>query len=133
MATGRGERSLGQLLTDLTAETTTLLRNEIALAKAEISEKVAQASGGVAMLALGGVVCFAGLLVLLDAAVFALDRLLEPLGPALAALIVGSITVLIGILLLIGARNSLKPRNLVPTRSAESLRRDQQLIKEQVP
>jgi hypothetical protein len=129
----KDERSFGQLLADLTTESTALVRNEIDLAKAEISEKVTQAGLAVAALAAGGLILFAGFLVLLDAAVFGLAKLLEPYGwPALAALIVAVGTMIVGAIMLMIGRSSLKATNLAPRRTTESLRRDTQMVKEQV-
>ena len=129
----KDDRSFGQLLADLSSETTTLVRREIELAKAEISEKVTQVGLAVAALAAGGLVLFAGFLVLLDAAVYGLGRVLEPYGwPALAALIVAIATMVVGLIILMIGKSSLKSENLSPRRTAESLRRDTQLLKEQV-
>jgi hypothetical protein len=129
----RDDRSIGRLLTDLSTETTALLRGEIDLAKAEVSEKVSQAAMAVAALAAGALVLFAGFLVLLDAAVFGLGRVLEPYGlPALAALIVAIGTMIIGLIILLIGRSALKAENLAPRRTAESLRRDREFVKEQV-
>jgi hypothetical protein len=129
----KDDRSFGQLLADLSSETTTLVRREIELAKAEISEKVTQVGLAVAALAAGGLVLFAGFLVLLDAAVYGLGKVLEPYGwPALAALIVAIATMVVGLIILMIGKSSLKSENLSPRRTAESLRRDTQLLKEQV-
>jgi uncharacterized membrane protein YqjE len=129
----RDQRSIGRLLTDLSTETTALLRGEIDLAKAELSEKVSQAAMAVAALAAGALVLFAGFLVLLDAAVFGLGRVLEPYGlPALAALIVAIGTMIVGLIILLISRSALKAENLAPRRTAESLRRDREFVKEQV-
>jgi hypothetical protein len=129
----KDERSLGQLLADLTNELTALVRNEIELAKAEVSEKLTQVGLGIAALAAGGLVLFAGFLILLDAAVFGLAKLLEPYGwPALAALIVAVFTMLVGAIIMMIGRSSLKATNLAPRRIAESLRRDKNFVKEQV-
>jgi uncharacterized membrane protein YqjE len=129
----RDDRSIGRLLTELSTETTALLRGEIDLAKAELSEKVSQAAMAVAALAAGALVLFAGFLVLLDAAVFGLGRVLEPYGlPALAALIVAIGTMIVGLIVLLIGRSALKAENLAPRRTAESLRRDREFVKEQV-
>lgn len=133
MATVKDDRSIGQLLSDLANETTILVRKEIELAKAEISEKVSQVGIGVAALAAGGLVFFAGFLVLLDAAVYGLGRLLDTYGfPALEALIVAIGTMVVGIIMLMVGRNYLKPENLTPSRTAQSLRRDKDMVKEHV-
>jgi hypothetical protein len=133
MQNDRDDRSLGRLLTDLSNETTTLVRGEVDLAKAEISEKISQAAMAVAALAAGGLVLFAGFLVLLDSAVFGLGKVLEPYGlPALAALIVAIGTMIVGAIILLIGRSALKAENLAPRRTAQSLSRDREFVKEQV-
>lgn len=133
MATVKDDRSIVQLLSDLANETTTLVRREIELAKTEMSEKVTQVGGGVAALAAGGLVFFAGFLVLLDAAVYGLGQLLNTYGlPALEALIVAVGTMVVGIIMLMIGRNALKAGNLAPSRTVDSIRRDKELVKEHV-
>jgi hypothetical protein len=133
MTASKDDRSFGQLLTDLSNDTTTLVRSEIELAKTEISEKVTQVGLAVAALAAGGLVLFAGFLVLLDSAVYGLSKVLEPYGwPALAALIVAVATMIVGAIILMIGKSSLKAENLAPRRTAESLRRDRKFVKEQV-
>lgn len=133
MATGSSGRSLGELLRGLTDETSALVRDEIALARAEVTDKVVQAGSSIALVAGGAIVCLAGLLTILDAAVYGLARLMgtETL-PAAAALIVGLITIGLGIALVLRGRASLRPKNLVPRRTAQSLERDAELVKEQM-
>jgi hypothetical protein len=133
MTVSKDDRPFGQLLTDLSNETTTLVRSEIELAKAEVSDKVTQVGLAIAALAAGGLVLFAGFLVLLDAAVYGLSKVLEPYGwPALAALIVAVPTMIVGAIILMIGKSSLKAENLAPRRTAESLRRDKNFVKEQV-
>jgi hypothetical protein len=129
----RDGRSLSQLFSDLTAESTALVRKEVELAKAEVAEKVNQVTTAGIALAAGGALLFAGLIVLLFAAVFGLALLLEPTSPpALSALIVAIVTMIIGGIALMIGRNRLKASNLAPRRTTESLRRDKDLVKEHV-
>lgn len=133
MQNDKDDRPLGRLLTDLSNETTALVRGEVDLAKAEISEKISQVAMAVAALAAGGLVLFAGFLVLLDSAVFGLGKVLEPYGlPALAALIVAIGTMIVGAIILLIGRSALKAENLAPRRTAQSLSRDREFVKEQV-
>ena len=133
MYSNKEDRSFGSLFAELTQETTTLVQQEIALAKAEMSEKISQVGSGLATLIIGGFVLFAGLLKLLDAVIFGIAKLLPPdLTPWLAALIVGVIVAIIGAVMLQKGRSNLKSTNLAPQRTAESLRRDKEFAKEQV-
>lgn len=129
----KDDRSLGTLFSELTQGTATLVQQEIALAKAEMSEKVSQLGSSLATLIIGGFVLFAGLLKLLDAVIYGIAELLPPdLTPWLAALIVGVIVAIIGAVMLQKGRSNLKSTNLTPQRTAESLRRDKEFAKEQV-
>jgi xanthine/uracil permease len=130
MAQDRNERSLGDLFSTLTRETSTLLRQEVQLAKAELTESATQAARGIGMLAAGGAVAYAGLLFVLLAVVFGLIKV--GLEPWLASLIVGLVVVAIGAILVLRARASLKPANLAPQKTVETLKEDAQWAKEQV-
>lgn len=125
------DRSIATLFSDLTQETTTLLRKEVELAKVEISEKVSQTQSGLVSLAVGGAIAYAGLLVLLAAAVYGLATLLDG-NMGLSALIVGVVVAIIGYVLLLRGRSNLKAENLTLPRTAGSLRRDTELAKEQM-
>jgi hypothetical protein len=133
MYSSKEDRSFGSLFTELTQETTTLVQQEVALAKAEMSEKISQVGSGLATLIIGGFILFAGLLKLLDAAIFGIAELLPPdLTPWLAALIVGVVVAIIGAVMLQKGRSNLKSGNLAPRRTAASLRRDKEFAEEQI-
>jgi xanthine/uracil permease len=129
----RDDRSIGTLVSELSQETTTLLQQEIALAKTEMAEKVSQVSTALVRLALGGLVLFAGLLLLLDAVVYGLSEIMPPdLTPWLPALLVGLVVAIIGAVLLQKGRSNLQTSSLMPQRTATSLQRDTHMVKEQV-
>jgi len=130
MAQLRDERSLGDLFSDLSRETTTLVRKEVQLAKAELTQSATEAARGIGMLVAGGAVAYAGLLFLLLAIVFGL---IEAGWDAwLSALVVGLVVAAIGAILVLRARESLKPANLAPRRTVETLKEDQEWAKEQI-
>lgn len=129
----REGRSLIALFSDLWRETSTLVHEEAELAKAEISEKVSQVGTGVAAIAIGGAIIFAGFIVLLLAAVNGLAMMLPPdHADWLAPLIVGLAVMVLGFIALAMGRSELKSSNLRPERSMQSLRRDTELVKEHV-
>ena len=51
---GTAEKPLGEIVSDVTSKTTLLVQEEIALAKAEVSEKVSRLGKGAASFALAG-------------------------------------------------------------------------------
>ncbi len=127
----REDRSLPSLISDLTQETYTLVRKEVALAKAEMSQKVSQLGSSIASIAIGGAVAFAGMLVLLGAVVNSLAQVLPPDSAAwLSPLIVGGIVAVIGAILLMKGKSNLEASNLMPRRTLNSLQRDKDLAKE---
>jgi uncharacterized membrane protein YgdD (TMEM256/DUF423 family) len=124
-------RSLVGLFSDLWRETQTLVHQEAQLAKAEISQKVSQVTTGAGEIAAGGVVLFAGFLVLLFAAVGALQLLIASEHAIwLAPLIVGVIVMIVGYIVLSRGRKQLQAENLAPERTIESLQRNATLAKE---
>lgn len=132
-----GERSrffdkpLGSLMADLTRETSTLIRDEVQLAKVEMSEKVDKATSGAIALFTGGLVVFSGLLVLLAAVTILLADLIEPLTtqPWVAPTIVGLIVAIVGLVMLRRGRHNLSVDGLTPHRSARSLHRDRDMLR----
>ena len=69
---------------------------------------------------------FAGFIVLLMAAVYGLALVVEPW---LAALIVGGVVALVGVVLLMKAKKALNPKAMVPDRTINSLRRDEAMLR----
>jgi hypothetical protein len=130
MAQLRDERSLGDLFSDLSRETTTLVRQEVQLAKAELTQSATEVARGIGMLVAGGAVAYAGLLFLLLAIVYGL---IEAGWDAwLSALVVGLVVVAIGAILVLRGRESLKPANLAPQKTVETLKEDAAWAKEQI-
>ncbi len=82
--------SVGTLVSTVMQEISSLVRNEAALAKTEMTEKTHQAMGAIASIAMAGAVLMGGFLTLLAALVFLLTEVLPPeTTPWLSALIVG--------------------------------------------
>jgi len=124
-------RSLMGLFADLWRETQTLVHQEAQLAKAELSEKLSQVTTGAGEIAAGGAILFAGFIVLLFAAVGALELLIQSEHAIwLAPLIVGVIVMIAGYLLLSRGRKQMQAESLAPERTMESLQHDARLAKE---
>ncbi len=133
MTPDRNDKSLGALFSDLTRETVDLIRQEIALARAEVGEKVNTAQNGIIAIALGAAVTLAGLFVILQAIVNALAMFLPPgLAPWLAPLIVGVLVALVGYLMIKNGQSNLKAETLMPERTMNSLRTDRAVVQQSV-
>ncbi|MGH8328666.1 MAG: phage holin family protein [Steroidobacteraceae bacterium] len=126
----RESQSAFGLLRRLTDELSTLLRQELALATADISRSMRVMLSGAAALAVGGAVLFTGLLAMLAAAVLGLATVLHPW---LAALVIGAAVAILGVVLVLAGIRSLDPSTLKPSRTAESLRKDKDVITRRQP
>ena len=127
------ERSLPTLLSDLSRETIELVRQEIALGRAEIFEKISTAERGLVSVAIGAAILLAGIFILLQAVVNGLAMVLPPdLAPWLAPLIVGIVIAVIGYIMVKSGSSRLQPDNLMPQRTMDSLRRDKAVAQEKV-
>jgi uncharacterized membrane protein YqjE len=123
------ERSLGDLFADLAQDTGTLVRQELRLAGNELGENVSRLGKDAGMLAAGGVILFAGFLALIATVILVLGEL--GLDWWLAALIVTAVVLGIGAALAARARAALKNADLMPRQTIETLKEDQEWIKEQ--
>ncbi len=122
-------QSVGTLLSDLANETTQLIRQEIALAKVEFTEKAAIVGRNIGFLVLGGAVAYAALLALLAAVIILLANVM----PWWAA--AGVVAVVVGIIaavLVLKALTTLKKTSMTPRQTVETLKEDAQWAKQQV-
>lgn len=120
------EPTLADLIGQLTGDLAALVRKEAQLARAEFGEKVDQAGRGVSGVAAGGLLLLAALLVLLQALVLALAKLV---GPVWASLTVGVAVAAVGYVLMRAGMKALSPDGLKPDRSARQLKKDAELMK----
>ena len=120
----RETQSVTALLHRLTHELATLFRQELALAAAELTRTLGRILAAGATAAAGGTVLFAGLLVLLAAAVLGLSHIMADW---LAALVVGILVSAVGIAALVAGTRAL-PETLRPRRSARSLSKDKDVL-----
>jgi hypothetical protein len=124
-----GLSSLGQIAGGLANDVQDLVRGELALARAEIDQKVDGLVIAAVSIIGGALVAFAGLVVLLEGGAAVLTFWL----PAWASLlIVGVIIVLVGGLISRAALAKLSLKKLTPERTVASLRSDARIIKEHV-
>jgi len=120
--------SIFGLIGDLKDETKTFIKEEIQLAKTEISEKISQMGRNAVGIAVGGFVAYAGLIVFLAGLGLLLGFAFEKLGlqPALAAFIgfaiIGLIAAAIGYAFIAEALKSFSHSSMKPEKTIETLK-----------
>jgi Putative Actinobacterial Holin-X, holin superfamily III len=124
------DKSLKDLLGDLSGNITTLFRKEIQLVRAETSENISQVGYAIGSIAGGVILALAALIVLLQALVIGITEAGVPAG--WAALIVGVVVAAIAYGLIHKGTSDLKAGNLAPTRTMDFIKRDAHVAKEQV-
>ena len=123
------ERSLGELFSELAAETSTLVRQEVTLAKTELSQKAGKIGRNVAYLAVGGAFAYAALLAFMAASIIALANVMPWWA---AALVVGVVVAIVAGVILFAGYYGLKDTDPVPRQTVETLKEDAQWVKEQM-
>ncbi|HEX6643490.1 MAG TPA: phage holin family protein [Gemmatimonadales bacterium] len=127
----RGDRSIGELFSQLSHDLGVLVRQEAELAKTEMTAKLTRLGGNVASLTIGGVVAFVGAQALIAAVILVLAEL--GIAPWLSALIVGALLAIAGFMMVQKARAGMKDVSLKPKRTIETLKDDVQWAKELRP
>jgi membrane protein len=116
------DRSVGELVQQLSSQTSTLIRQEMRLAQAELQEKGKRAGLGAGMFGGAGLVALYGVGALIAAAIMVLGTALDPW---LAAVIVGVVLLAVGgLLTLIGKRQVRQATPAKPEQALESVQRD---------
>jgi uncharacterized membrane protein YqjE len=116
------ERPVGELVQQLSRQTSTLIRQEMRLAQAELQEKGKRVGIGAGMFGGAGIVALYGVGALIAAAIMLMGTALEPW---LAAVIVGvALLVVGGILALVGRRKVNQATPAKPEQAMESVQRD---------
>ncbi len=125
----RSEHSFAGLFGDLAHQCSTLIGQEIALARAELEAKLGQFGTGALKMVVGGLIIYAGFLALLVAAGLGLALVLRPW---LAAVAVGAVAVVIGTVIAVIGKRAVRSDALVPERTLRSLREDATWAREQM-
>ncbi|UIP34416.1 phage holin family protein [Stutzerimonas kunmingensis] len=120
------DNSVGGLLRQLTREVPSLFTKELALAKAELNESLRATKAGAASVATGGAVLLAGFIILLMSAVYFLSTMMEPW---LAALIVGVVVVVIGMIMVSVGKKKFEASSFKPDRTIHSLQKDKEVVR----
>ena len=124
------DRPTGELVKDLSTQVSTLVRQELELAKVELTAKGKQAGIGAGMFGGAGLFALYGVGALVAAAIIALAT---AVAPWLAALIVAVVLfAAAGILALAGKARAKKAVPPVPEQTVETLKEDVRYTKEHV-
>jgi hypothetical protein len=121
----RDNKSLGELFADLTREIVTLVRQEAALARTEMTEKASRIGKNVGFLVAGGAVAYAGLLALIAAIIITLAQNTELTWWG-SAFLGGAVVAGLGGFLVWKGVEALKHLDLAPRATIETLKEDQQ-------
>ena len=131
MATNNGQhdRPVGELMSELAQQTSTLVRQELALARAELMEKGRTAGLGVGLIGGGGGLALFAFAALTAAAILLLD---EAMAAWLAALLVSVVYAAVAtVLALRGKERIEKSTPPVPQQTVETLKEDIEWAKTQ--
>lgn len=124
----RDLRDAPHLFVDAFRQFSSLIQNEVQLAKAELKANLSRAGTGVAFLAIAAIVALVALNVLASALVAAIAA--TGLAVGWAALIVGGGLLVLCAILVIAGKSRLSASALEPSRTIENVERDMASIKE---
>ncbi|MGB3763079.1 MAG: phage holin family protein [Ornithinimicrobium sp.] len=123
----RESASTGELMARLSEQTSTLIRDEMRLAQAELSEKAKHAGTGIGMFGAGGVLALLGMGAAVATAIIALSLVL----PAWAAALIVTVVLLAaaGIVALMG-KKQVQQAKPSPERTIANVKQDVATVKE---
>ena len=124
------ERSLGDLFSELASETSTLVKQEVALAQTELTQKATKVGKNVGYLVVGGAVAYAALLAFVAGLIIILGNALD--NHWLAAFLVGIVIAVAAAVMIMSALSALKATGITPTQTVETIKEDAQWLKDQV-
>jgi uncharacterized membrane protein YqjE len=125
------ERPIGELLKQLSEETTRLVHQELELAKAELTQKGKQAGIGAGLFGAAGAIGFLALAALTTCFILALDAAMPAwLAALIVAVVYGAIAAVLALRGRAKVRQAVPP---VPEQTIETIKEDVQWAKTQTP
>lgn len=122
-------KPLGDLFSDLATEMSNLVRQEVALAKVEVSQKAKYIGRNVGYLVVGGAVAYAAMLAFITAIIMLLAKVMPNWG---ATLLVGVLVAGVSWLLIGKALSALQQADVTPRQTVETLKEDATWMKQQI-
>jgi hypothetical protein len=129
MAAMKDERTLGEMFAEFSREARSLVQQEIQLAKAEVAEKASKMKTGLGFVVGGGLLVYGGFLAVIAASVLILIRVGLP--PWAGALLGGLLLTGTGYAFIQSGLARLRPEEMTPRRTIETLKEDAQWLKTQ--
>ena len=120
------DQSVGELVSGIASDLSTLMRQELDLAKVEVKQEVSKAGKAAGMLGGAGLAGWMVALFLSFTLVYLLDSAIDA---GWAALIVALIWAIIGAVLFVIGRNRLKAVDPTPHRTVETVKEDVEWLK----
>lgn len=127
MAARQDDRTLGEMFAELSRDFTRLIQQEIQLARLELSEKAARMRKGLVFIIGGGMLAYGGFLAIIAGLVLGLVA--TGLPAWLAAFIAGLVLAGLGYILVHSGVATLRPQDLTPTQTIDSLKEDVQWLR----
>lgn len=115
------DKSLGELVSQLSSDFSDLVSTQLELAKAEIKDEVTRAGKGAGMLTGGALAAYLAIVILSFAAAWGLS---EAMPTGFAFLIVGVVWALAAAALMLTGRNQLRTVHPVPEQTKQTLKED---------
>ena len=130
-ATQGDDRSIGDLLSELTTETTTLVKQEIRLVKAEATQEAREAGRAIGAAVAGGAVAYTGLIAIVIGLGATIGLLFDEEAAWIGVLLAGIVVALIGYLMFKKGLDQIKHLSPPLDTTAQTLKEDKQWIKEE--
>lgn len=127
MADPRSEQSIGELFGNLSRETATLIRQQMELARVELSHRFARLGRSMGGVVLGGALATGGLLSIIAGIVLAISALGVPAW--ISALAVGAFVALLGYVTAQQAISSITREDLTPQATMQTLKESAEWVK----
>ena len=115
------DQSIGELLSTLTQDLIMLVKQELTLAKTEMSQKIAHVTKHLGILVAGGAVAYAGVIILLIGLAYLLDTILHH--QWLSFLIIGAAAAGGGGFFVMKALAAIRKEDLKPHQTIESFKK----------
>jgi|SRR5215831_8606042 len=124
---GLSRESFGELLGQLANNSSALVRDEIELAKQEMSEKITRLRSAIIVVTAGAFIGFLGIMALTAAAIVGLAQYV---GPGNAALIIGGALAIIAAITASIGMSRIKRTSLKPRQTIQTLEEDKEWLKD---